>query len=145
MKLNNIKRLSLFFYVLFLLASCSSVEQPPKKTYLMRNYLAGKHLYKLNCENCHQKDGKGQGRLYPPLAQADYFLQDPNRAICIIKNGQEGKIIVNQQDYEITMLGFQELSTRDLADLMTYIGNAWGNNLGDVSPKEVEQALQNCE
>ncbi len=110
----------------------------------MRNYLSGKHLYKLNCENCHQKDGKGQGRLYPPLANADYFLDNPNQAICVIKNGKKGKIIVNQQDYEITMLGFQELSNRDIADLMTYIGNAWGNNLGDFSSQQVEQVLQDC-
>ena len=143
--MKNIKRLSLFFCVLFFY-SCSSSEEnrPQKKTYLMRNYLAGKHLYRLNCENCHKVNGKGQGRLYPPIAQSDYFLENPTRTICLIKNGVKGKILVNKEDYDITMLGFSELGNQQIADLMTYIGNAWGNNLGDYSKEDIEKALQDC-
>lgn len=141
--MKKIKRLSLFFCVVFFCA-CSSPEPAQKKTFLMRNYLAGKHLYKLNCQNCHQEDGKGQGRLYPPLAQADYFLDNPARTMCIIKHGIKGKILVNQQDYDVTMLGFSELGTQQISDIMTYIGNSWGNNLGDISAQDVEKVLHDC-
>ena len=84
--MKKMKGLSLFFCLCFLIA-CSPSEQQTKKKYLMRNYLSGKNLYQLHCQNCHQADGKGQGRLYPPLAQADYFLENPAQSMCIIKNG----------------------------------------------------------
>ncbi|MCP4520557.1 MAG: cytochrome c [Cytophagales bacterium] len=139
------KNLIISSLLTFLLISCGqNTESTKKKAFEMRSYLAGKHLYKVNCINCHKADGKGQGRLYPPLAQSDYFLDNPDRAICITKHGLKGKIMVNDQDYEITMLGFKELGSQDIADLMTYIGNAWGNNLGTFSKEKVDEVLKDC-
>lgn len=102
-------------------------------------------LYKTHCANCHQQDGSGLGGLYPPLAKSDYLLADLKRAVCIIKQGATGEITVNGTSYNMAMPGNAQLSPLEIAEIITYVTNSWGNSAGLSGVKEVEKWLRECE
>jgi len=105
----------------------------------------GAKTYQVYCQNCHGKGGQGLSSLYPPLKQADYLLEDLPRAACIIKNGQNKKIIVNGKEYNQMMPAMANLTPLDIAEVITYITNSWGNSEGMTNVKDVEKWLQECE
>lgn len=119
--------------------SCQSKTQIQGKQY----YVQGEQLYLKHCSNCHQKSGKGLGLLYPPLAASDY-LQNKAAVFCLIKNGQAGELTVNGKIYNQAMPGFPLLTDLEIAEIATYIYNAWGNNEGHVEIAQVNEALKNC-
>ncbi len=111
----------------------------------LQQYISeGAQLYKTNCSACHQMEGQGLAALIPPLAGSDYLLDDPKRAACIIKNGQNGKITVNGVEYEgvMPMLNLKDL---EIAEILTYISNSWGNKKGLIDVNEVAAFLKECE
>ena len=64
---------------------------------------------------------------------------------CIISNGQAGKIVVNGIEYNQVMPSNPKLLDDEIAELITYIGNAWGNNkIGLIGKEFVEQSLSDC-
>lgn len=98
---------------------------------------AGKVLFNENCAACHQEDGKGLKGVFPPLAKSDYLMKDKKRAISVVLNGLEGKITVNGEEYDNTMPAL-ELSDDDIANVLTYVRNSWGNKSDEVKPNEVQ-------
>ncbi|MFW5451389.1 MAG: c-type cytochrome [Methylophagaceae bacterium] len=102
----------------------------------------GKKLYGTNCVACHQATGQGIPGAFPPLAGSDY-LADKQKAISAPVNGLQGKITVNGTDYNSAMPAFGHISDQDIADIMTYVMNSWGNEGGDVTADEVAQARAN--
>lgn len=104
----------------------------------------GELLYKTHCANCHREDGTGFRRLIPPLANADYMMQDVNRTLCIIKHGMQGEILVNGTDYNQKMPGNEQLKDIEIAQIATFIYNSWGNQHGYISAKEVTAKLNHC-
>jgi cytochrome c551 len=105
----------------------------------------GQALYSTYCANCHQKEGNGLAGLYPPLAGSDFLLADLSRAACGIKNGLKGEILVNGKTYNMPMPANNQLSPLEIAEIITYISNSWGNNKGLSGVKEVEKWLMECE
>ena len=99
----------------------------------------GKRIYEQNCMACHQAGGKGLATAFPPLANSDFLNKDKARAIHIIINGLSGKINVNGQEFDGVMPA-QNLSDEDVANVLTYIYNTWGNSGMDVSPGDVASA-----
>jgi len=99
----------------------------------------GKTIYDRNCLACHQADGQGVKAAFPPLANSDYLNADKKRAISVVKNGLSGEITVNGEKYNSIMppLG---LSDEDIANVLTYIYNSWGNSKQIVSPEDVKAA-----
>lgn len=115
-----------------------------RTTLRLRQYMSeGAQLYKQYCSNCHQMEGTGLAQLIPPLAGSDFLLDDPKRAACIIKNGQTGKITVNGVEYDGVMppLGLKDL---EVAEILTYISNSWGNKKGLMGVNEVTEYLKEC-
>jgi mono/diheme cytochrome c family protein len=111
----------------------------------MRQYMVqGKQLYQIHCANCHGDDGKGLGKLIPPLAKADYFLQDLPRAICISRNGIKGSMIVNGVEYNQQMPDHKDLTPLEIAEIITYASNSWENVSGLTEVKQVEAVLDKC-
>jgi cytochrome c551 len=108
-------------------------------------YLEGRRLYTSHCTNCHQEDGKGLGKLFPPLAQSDYMLADQKHVACLIRNGMEGEITVNGIKYNQAMPSNKQLSDLEIAEIMTYIYNSWGNSTGLIAVKDVNKLLEGCE
>jgi nitrite reductase (NO-forming) len=98
--------------------------------------LFGKRTYDQNCLACHQPNGKGIPGAFPPLAGSDYLLAKPTRAIDILLKGLSGKIAVSGQEYNGVMPAVQ-LTDESVANVLTYILNAWGNNGGEITPGQV--------
>lgn len=105
----------------------------------------GKQLYQTYCQNCHNAEGTGLAKLYPPLAGADYLLEDLPRAACLIKNGKTEEIVVNGVTYNQMMPGNPNLTPLEIAEILTYITNSWDNEKGISSTREVTKWLQDCE
>jgi mono/diheme cytochrome c family protein len=101
----------------------------------------GEQVYISNCMSCHMENGKGMEGTFPPLAQADYLMADTPRAIRLTKKGIDGEMVVNG----VTYYGFmpaQDLNDKQLADVMNYIRNSWGNKGKIVTVEEVKAALK---
>lgn len=98
---------------------------------------AGKVLYKGTCSACHQTDGKGLPDLFPPLAGSDYLLSDSRRAIEIVLNGLSGPIKVNGKDYNSVMAPLSQLNDDEIAHILTFVNNGFGNKGDRVLPEDV--------
>lgn len=101
----------------------------------------GKQIYEELCVTCHLAEGTGMEGVFPPLANSDYLAKNKERSIHAIKFGQEGEITVNGTVYNNVMPA-QGLSDQEVADVMNYIQNSWGNKGKYVSVKDVEQVKQ---
>lgn len=111
---------------------------------LKQYQVQGAKLYANYCVNCHQQDGKGLASLYPPLDGSDYLMEDFARAACIIKNGQSKEIVVNGVTYNQMMPG-NPITNLEVAEVLTFITNAWGNEGGLIGVKDVDKWIEKCE
>ena len=102
----------------------------------------GKNLYTTFCSNCHTEEGIGMGRLIPPLKNADYLMIDLGRSARIIKYGQSGPLTVNGVDFNQPMPANPKLTNLEIAELITFISNSWGNEAKGVTIDEIEDALK---
>ncbi len=107
-------------------------------------YVQGGILYQQYCSNCHQSNGKGLGRLYPPLDQSDFMDNNFEDVICIIKYGKQGSLLVNDIDYNMTMKSNPGLTELEVAEISTYIYNTWSHKKGLVDVMEVTEVLSTC-
>jgi len=99
---------------------------------------SGKQVYMKTCFACHQAEGQGIPNAFPPLANSDYLNANVNRAIEIVLKGKSGEITVNGEKYNSVMTR-QAISNQEIADVMTYIYNSWGNNKTVVTKSQVDQ------
>ncbi len=105
---------------------------------LAEKIAAGKNLYTTTCFACHQANGEGIANAFPPLAKSDYLNADVDRAIGIVLHGKTGEITVNGAKYNSVMTK-QTLTSVEVADVLTYVYNSWGNNKTNVTTSQVDQ------
>ncbi len=99
----------------------------------------GSEIYTDFCMSCHLPNGEGVENIYPPLAKSDYLMKKRTESIRGIKYGQQGEIVVNGKTYNGHMAALG-LSDDEVADVMNYITNSWGNkNDKIVTEAEVSQ------
>ncbi|MEQ6118773.1 cytochrome c [Reichenbachiella sp. MALMAid0571] len=111
----------------------------------MRQYkVQGEGLYLMHCDNCHQADGSGLGRLIPPLSENTTIANNRNQIMCVIKYGLEGSLIINGVEYNGKMPGNTELTNLEIAEIMTFVGNSWENSIGIVLSSDVEKGMDSC-
>lgn len=108
-------------------------------------YSNGKKIYTALCTNCHTEQGEGLGRLIPPIKNSDYLMADLGRNAQIIKFGQRGPITVNGIAFNQPMPANPKLTNLEIAELITYISNSWGNSAKGITIKEVQEALKEKE
>jgi mono/diheme cytochrome c family protein len=118
----------------FSLNSCQ--DQPFKQ---------GEILYTNFCANCHMEDGTGLAGNIPPLAGADYLKNNNLYTACIIRYGQEDTIVVNGITYSQPMAGIDKLSEFEIANVINYINQAWGNDYGFVKLEDIRRQLEDCD
>jgi len=116
-------------------------------TWLQQQIDAGKEVYMKAaagggmCFTCHQPNGVGLAGQFPPLAGSDWVLGDKDRLIKISMYGLMGEIEVNGVKYNNVMAppGIPPGSLTDdqIANVLTYIRNDWGNSASAVSAEEV--------
>jgi nitrite reductase (NO-forming) len=99
----------------------------------------GRQVYMQTCFVCHQPDGKGVAGQIPPLAKSDLLMADKQGAIRGVLQGRSGEVLVNGKKYNGIMVPLPQLSDEEIANVITYVRNSWGNS-GDVATRqEVEQ------
>ncbi|WP_255710098.1 c-type cytochrome [Pontibacter harenae] len=98
----------------------------------------GAQVYSANCQSCHMEKGEGLAGTFPPLAKSDYLLKDQKRAIGVVLHGAEGEIVVNGETYNMMMPAQSHLSDQEIADVLNYIQNNWGNKAKAVTPAQVK-------
>ena len=112
-------------------------------------YTLGKEVYAQDgyCSTCHRPDGKGlPASGFPPLAGTDWVLGDPDRLIKLTLHGLMGPITVLGQEYpgQVPMTPFRDLLTdEEIAAVLTYVRNAFGNSASAISPDQVEAVRSN--
>jgi mono/diheme cytochrome c family protein len=93
---------------------------------LKQSILDGEEIYQDFCLQCHLDNGKGVENAFPPLAESDYLQNNIEASIRGIKYGLRGEITVNGNTYNGVMVN-QGLDEEEVADVMNYILNSWGN------------------
>nr|WP_255806937.1 cytochrome c [Belliella alkalica] len=116
-----------------------------KDAKVLQYAIEGKILYENYCGNCHQNNGTGLGKLIPPLKGSDYIGNNPKRTARIIKYGLAGPIVVNGVTYNQPMPANPNLTNMEIAHIVTYIFNIWGNEEGVIDGKKVAEYLNSDE
>jgi mono/diheme cytochrome c family protein len=100
----------------------------------------GKKIYSANCAVCHQPDGMGAaGQGYPPLAGSEWVDGGTKRLGMIVLKGLQGPMTVKGVQYGTAVMQPWDKTLNDakIADVLTYIRQAWGNKGGPVTPEGV--------
>ncbi len=105
---------------------------------LAESMARGEEVYTDFCMQCHLPDGKGTPKVIPPLVGSDWLKDKQEESIHAIKYGLSGSIKVNGEIYNSAMAS-QGLEDEEVADVMNYIMNSWGNTQKSmVTVKAVE-------
>jgi len=83
------------------------------------------------------ENGQGMEGVNPPLAKTVY-LKDTKKNIGIILNGQTGEVVVNGKKYNAIMNPLNYLDDKQIADVLNYVRNSWGNKYPTVTPAQVK-------
>jgi mono/diheme cytochrome c family protein len=106
---------------------------------LRKSVERGKEVYTLYCMSCHMADGTGTPGVNPPLAKADYMKKPAKTLISIILQGQSVEITVNNLKYNGLMPAQAYLTDQQIADVLNYTRNSWGNKNGvEITPAQVK-------
>jgi mono/diheme cytochrome c family protein len=98
----------------------------------------GATIYTGTCANCHGFDGKGFGPYTPALANNPVVLDDdPSSLINLVLNGSNPLVVKGTPDAYRMPQFRQQYSDQDIADVVTFIRNGWGNQAPAVTAAEV--------
>ncbi len=106
---------------------------------------AGAALYNGTCSVCHQANGEGLPDVFPPLAASDYLMADKRRSIEVVINGLTGAVTVNGKQFNSVMPPMSQLTDDEVANILTYARNSWGNKGPAVTKDEVAKVRASTE
>lgn len=109
-----------------------------------RYYTVGKELYDIHCQNCHNSDGKGLQDLIPPLNDTSFLRKNREKLACIIKMGLTEPVTVKGKTFDSQMPANSQLTDIEIAEIVTYVTNSFGNNQGLYDVNETSRDLNNC-
>lgn len=105
--------------------------------------LGGRLFAAQGCVSCHQASGKGVPGQYPPLAGSEWVEGSPARLARILIHGLQGPVKVAGSTYNGNMPSFgAKLKDDQIAAVLTYIRQEWGNKADAVSADVVDAARQ---
>ncbi|MBL9189668.1 MAG: ThuA domain-containing protein [Opitutaceae bacterium] len=122
--------------------------QSPAPAYLdsasRERFIAGQQIYTRDghCVTCHQADGKGLDPAFPSLEKSPWVAEDKERLIKLTLYGLMGPLEVNGKTYDgqVPMTPFGGmLNDEEIAAVLTYVRNSFGNEAGPVHPEEVQK------
>jgi mono/diheme cytochrome c family protein len=103
------------------------------------NLERGRTVYEQVCGLCHNSDGMGKPGQAPPFAGSEWVLGNPNRMIRIPLAGLSGPLQVKGTEWNLSMLAMgAALSDDDLAAVLSYIRQSWGNKATPITPEQVK-------
>lgn len=98
----------------------------------------GAATYAQICASCHQANGEGVERTFPPLKHSSWVTGAPEVPIAIVLAGLQGDIEVDGKNYAGAMQAWGMLSDDDIANVLTYARSQWGNSAGPVTAAQVK-------
>ncbi len=98
----------------------------------------GEQKYNQICASCHQATGQGVEGNFPPLAGSEWVTGDPQVPIAIVLHGLQGEIQVAGKTYNGAMQPWSMMPDEDIAAILTYVRQAWGNSAGPVTADQVK-------
>lgn len=104
----------------------------------------GQEVYTKHCVTCHQAAGDGVPNLNPPLTGTDYVVGDKTRLIKVVLNGLNENIEINGMVYSNPMPAHAFLNDQEVADVLTYVRNSFGNTAEGITKEEVEAVRANA-
>jgi mono/diheme cytochrome c family protein len=123
-----------FFFITMIWLMSFTNHQPPIKASIDR----GKKVYATYCLACHQADGSGVPRMNPPLIRTPYVVGDKKRLINVILKGLNEEVEINGEFYDNPMPPQPQLSDQQVADVLTYVRNSFGNKGTAITAAEVK-------
>lgn len=98
----------------------------------------GAAVYARTCIACHQPTGLGLPPVFPPLANAPIVVGNPELPVKFILQGLMGPITVNGMTYNSMMPPVAGVSDADIADVLTYVRQSFGNQGNPVTADQVK-------
>lgn len=98
----------------------------------------GNKIYGQYCLSCHMADGGGVQNMNPPLNGTSYVLGDKTRLIKVILNGFSQNVDIDGESYTNVMAPHNFLKDQEIADVLSYIRNSFGNKASGISALEVK-------
>jgi mono/diheme cytochrome c family protein len=140
----HMRRLTLL--LLYVIVGILSANAQTKKTTLPASSKSGlqatlnrgKLVYGVNCLSCHQADGGGVGNLNPPLYNTDWITGNKSKLVQMVLKGSRGQVEIDGETFHNTMPAQAHLTDQQIADVLTYIRNSFGNKASVVTPAEVK-------
>lgn len=101
----------------------------------------GERIYNGKCVACHQPDGKGRPGQFPPLAGSEWVAGSPATLSRVLLHGLQGDVVVSGSRFNATMPALGGLlKDEQIAAVLTYVRQAWGNGAVPVEAKTVAAA-----
>ena len=124
-----------FLALTSLLVTQIEKNDSPQTNPLKESIERGSEIYTDFCVSCHLPSGEGVESVFPPLAKSDFLFKNREASIRGIKYGQQGEITVNGKTYNGSMASLG-LEDDEIADVMNYITNSWGNKNDKIITQE---------
>jgi mono/diheme cytochrome c family protein len=106
----------------------------------------GKQVFTTTCQACHQANGAGIPGTFPPLEDSEWVAGSPKRIAAIVLHGINGEIVVKGQKFQNVMPTFKDqLSTEDIAAVVTYVRQTFGKKTDVVTPALVEEVKKSTQ
>ncbi len=110
-----------------------------------QDYKQGEALFELHCVACHQKNGEGLAKLYPPVANSDFWKNNKEDLACIIRYGLKDTIVVNGQEYSMPMAALPNLTEYEITNIINYIDYQFYKKDTPTNITEIRKQLENCD
>lgn len=120
-------------------AKTGTKAAPATGNTLQATIAEGKKVYMQTCVSCHQLDGGGVQNLNPPLIKTSYVLGDKIKLAKVVLNGMSN-VEIDDESYHNVMPPMNYLTDKQIADVLTYVRNSFGNKASAVTEKDVKTA-----
>jgi len=134
-------RIASAFFCSLLFISCSKKgsgdEKESPDPALQKSIVRGEAIYKQSCIACHMADGGGAPPMNPPLMATSFVTGEKDLLIGIVLKGMSGEA-VDGQKYHNVMPAMDMLTDREIADVLTYVRNSFGNSRTAIDSVDVK-------
>jgi mono/diheme cytochrome c family protein len=113
-------------------------KAPAPNPVLEASVTRGKTVYTTFCLPCHQADGSGVPTMNPPLIKTSWVLGSKNVLIEQVLKGSSGKVVIDGEKFNGVMPAQTQLTDEQIADVLTFVRNSFGNKASIVTLAEVK-------
>jgi mono/diheme cytochrome c family protein len=129
--------MGILFCLSALLMSQTKPSAPNQNTFAA-SVDRGKKVYTERCLTCHQADGGGVQNMNPPLIKTKWVLGEKTQLIQIVLKGMTTGVEIDGDSYHNVMASHADLSDQQIADVLTYVRNSFGNKAKPLTAGEVK-------